>query len=212
MAQTENQSYLLQREYGRNPTYIIRNFHPLPKECIDKTGPITVLWVANFKRLKQPEVFIRLARDLRDIQNVRFIMVGRPPSGGSWNKSIMDQLTNLKNLTYLGEKKQEDVNLLLAQSHIVVNTSQWEGFSNVFIQAWMRRVPVVALNVNPDGIFDNGYVGYCAQGSYEILREHVTNLLHNPQLIESIGQRAQEHASKYYLEENVDQLIKLLDG
>ena len=53
----------------------------------------------------------------------------------------------------------EDVNKLLERSHLLVNTSKWEGFSNTFIQAWMRSVPVMTLGVNPDGLLDNSYLG-----------------------------------------------------
>ena len=45
---------------------------------------------------------------------------------------------------------QAEVNALLEHTDLLVNTSDYEGFSNTFIQAWMRRVPVVSLRVDPD--------------------------------------------------------------
>ncbi len=55
---------------------------------------------------------------------------------------------------FCGAISQQEVNAELANAHVLVNTSLYEGFPNTFIQAWMRRTVVVSLNVNPDGIFD----------------------------------------------------------
>ena len=161
VTQTEQQATLLQRHYGRTADAVIPNFHPKATEVIDKSGSISVLWVANFKPWKQPEVFVRIAAALSDLRDVHFYMVGLQATGSgdrAWNHGLMTAIGRTPNLTYLGSQSQAEVNRLLARSHIFVNTSLYEGFPNTFIQAWQRKVPVVSLHVNPDCVLDRGAV------------------------------------------------------
>jgi hypothetical protein len=66
--------------------------------------------------------------------------------------SLLSQIRRMENLDLLGEVPLEEVNAQLAAGHLFVNTSKTEGFPNTFIQAWMRRVPTLSLDVDPDGI------------------------------------------------------------
>jgi hypothetical protein len=54
----------------------VANFHPLPQENVEKGRQSGIAWVANMKPKKQPEVFLRIAKDLQSIKGVRFIMIG----------------------------------------------------------------------------------------------------------------------------------------
>ena len=201
VSQTEKQASLLQSNFGRRVDIVIPNFHPEPEEVIDKAGPITVVWVANLKPWKQPDVFVRLARALRDLRDVRFVMVGAQaaaPSERRWSEALVKSIEGTPNLTFLGERSQADVNQLLATSHIFVNTSLHEGFANTFIQAWMREVPVVSLCVNPDGVFDRERVGFYAGSEdklIEVVRRLVVEPLHRMEYASSARSYALEHHS-----------------
>ncbi len=210
VGQTRYQGQFLERHYGRKLSALVPNFHPFPKESIQKTDPVKVLWVANVKRLKQPQVFIQLARDLQDIENVRFIMIGLESYEEAWQAKLVSEIDAINNLSYLGGLPQSEVNKHLSESHILINTSEYEGFSNTFIQAWMRRVPVVSLNVNPDDVFKNGRLGYCADGDYLIFRQHVKNLVEDSVLRETLSKQTQDYAFKHHSEKNMDVLVDLL--
>lgn len=209
--QTEYQNKLLQRHYNRSATKLIRNFHPLPQERIEKCQPIQVLWVSHLKRLKQPELFVRLAGDLQNVKDVEFIMVGAPADNPSWCNQLLRDIDRENNLLYLGERTQHEVNALFAKAHIFVNTSLYEGFPNTFIQAWMRKVPVVSLNVDPDSILKNTEIGLLST-NYDTMREHIRKLVQDPTLRNKMGERAQAFAFKNYSEKNLDELIELLDA
>jgi glycosyltransferase involved in cell wall biosynthesis len=212
VTQTKRQADALQRNFGRRADAVIANFHPNPEESTVTGGPPCVLWVANFKKLKQPDAFLQLAASLRDMHEVRFIMVGdeaRDAGDGEWNRVLMQRLSALPNVEYLGKRTQEQVNALIARATVFVNTSLYEGFPNTFIQAWLRSVPVVSLNVNPDHIFDDETIGFCA-GSEARLSQIVRQLLIDKPLRDRIATQAMAYAQRYHSMDNAAYLESLI--
>ena len=137
----------LEKNFGRRCDLVLPNIHPLPEnDRWLKKDPITVVWVGNIKPLKRPELLLDLAAAFVAEQNVRFLMIGREGSGKHYS-DFVSKLTQAPNVAYLGELPVEQVNRILGESHILVNTSDFEGFPNTFIQAWMRRVPVGRMRV-----------------------------------------------------------------
>jgi glycosyltransferase involved in cell wall biosynthesis len=212
IAQTHLQQDIILQNYGRAIDAVVHNFQPLPLEPIHKQGPVKIVWVANFKPLKQPELFIRLADDISKMNiAAKFIMVGQPASSANWQRQLEQRIGEVRQLSYFGGQTVEEVNMLLAESHIMVNTSLYEGFSNTFIQAWMRGVPVVSLNSNPEGLLDRKQMG-CISGSYEQLCRDVLCLIRDDGLRSDMGNKAKNYARRYFSMENVSVIKKILMG
>jgi len=212
VTQTQQQAELMSRFYGREKDIALPNVHPWPVGQIVKQNPVKVIWVANLKPWKRPEVFICLAAELSDMKNVEFIMIGNPRANSSWCHSIMNEIKSVSNLRYLGGQSQEVVNEMLSKSHIFVNTSRQEGFANTFIQSWLRKVPVLSLTVNPDGVFDDKQVGICSD-NYEELKGNLRSLIKNEDLRNKMGENAQLYAKETYSFENMKRLATLVfDG
>jgi glycosyltransferase involved in cell wall biosynthesis len=209
LVQTPLQGRMLLKNYKREADAVIRNFHPYPKEAIHKSRTKKILWIANLKKLKQPEIFVRLAKDLLDQSGVEFIMIGAPAIS-KWFSKLEEEIKLVDNLNFRGSLPQEDVNKLLAESHILVNTSLYEGFSNTFIQSWMREVPVITLNVNPDRIFDQHKIGFCADGEYSKLLYFTKRLINDPSLLSEAAQYSRQFAFEYHSLKNVDKIVEFL--
>lgn len=214
VTQTQWQRTELERNYGRTADGIVRNFHPEPTEGIEKSGDTsTVLWVANFKRWKRPELFLDLAAALQDVPGARFVMVGAQAGGSGerdWNAAVMQRIRLAKNVEYLGPRPQAQINQLLARAHVFVNTSVSEGFPNTFIQAWMRAVPVVSLQVDPDDVLQREALGFRAS-SANGLADAVRRLLVTPGLRAEYGERARRYALGKHSLRNAQQLAQLID-
>jgi glycosyltransferase involved in cell wall biosynthesis len=214
VVQTRHQAQLLQENYGRTAAAVVANFHPPPTEVIDKGGPVTVVWIANLKPWKRPDAFVRLASALRDHPQVRFIMVGaRAAESGNqrWQHALMRSIEATPNLEYVGEKSHEEVNLLLARSHIFVNTSAHEGFPNTFIQSWLREVAVVSLQVDPDQVLERRQVGIAA-GSEAALIAGVRRLIEDPDARAAYALRGRDYAAAAHSLRNTEELIRLIDS
>ena len=211
IAQTHYQSVLLKKNFGLIPTAEIPNFHPAPASRKDKDpNQVLIAWVANIKPFKRPELFVRLARDFAGVDNVKFIMVGAPPLADPAWPALAAEITATPNLSYLGALPQEAVNDLLDRAHIFVNTSTAEGFANTFIQAWMRRVPVLSLSVDPDGLLSSGKYGLFANGDYDVLRVMMDRLISDADLRSRLGGDAAEYALSTHSVTNLEQVIRLL--
>ena len=171
--------------------------------------PIKIVWIANFKPLKQPEIFLELADHFKNNHDIKFIMIGRPDIG-AWQKNVTDKMNRLSNLEYMGELSIDEVNMVLSGSHILVNTSQYEGFSNTFIQAWMRKVPVVALNSDPDDVIKTKEIGFHSK-TFDQMVQDVRKLVENEKLREEMGERSQKYAFSTFSVANIDKFINLIE-
>jgi len=209
--QTKQQNDLLERHFRRKCDVFIPIGHPFPVQEIKKSEKIRVLWIGNLKPLKQPEIFVRLAGEIGRTNNVSFVMMGRPDGSRKWLAELMEQISVIPNLHYLGEVSQDEVNRRLSEGHILVNTSQYEGFSNTFVQAWMRRVPVVSLTVDPDNVLVRQRIGFCS-GTFAKLCSDIRGLVENKVLRKEMGLRACHFARKNHsLEKMVEKVIGLFE-
>jgi glycosyltransferase involved in cell wall biosynthesis len=182
LAQTTRQARLLRERLGLEAAAVVRNFQPLPARLPEKAqAPIEVFWVANFKEVKRPELFVQLAEAFHGRKDIQFTMAGRPSGQRRRFAPLMERIGQMENLRYLGELPMEEVNKQMARAHIHVNTSAFEGFPNTFIQAWAQGAIVTTIAVDPDeeGMERLG-IGICA-GTFERLRSVIDELARNPE-------------------------------
>lgn len=210
IAQTDHQALLLKQNYGRTADQIIRNFHPFPKDDppVNKGDRVKIVWIANFKPFKQPELFVRLARELENVVDAHFVMMGNVGNQNQYSQ-LISEIDTIKSLEYLGEQPQEKVNEILSSAHLLVNTSKLEGFSNTFIQAWMREVPVITLNVDPDDLIKRNGIGVCS-GSYEKLKDTVIDLVRSPERRIQMGQKGKRYAYENHSMKNISKIHETL--
>ena len=214
VVQTRQQAALLRTHYRRSADAVIGNFHPPAAQAAPKNGPRTVVWIANLKPWKQPEVFVRLAQALADRGDVRFIMVGAPAAHSAnheWQDALLRSIEATPNLSYVGHKTHDEVNELLAHAHIFVNTSTQEGFPNTFIQAWLRSVAVVSLTVDPDQVLERLQVGIATQTESALITA-VRRLLDDAEECAAYARRGRLHAAANHSLHNAGELIRLIDA
>jgi glycosyltransferase involved in cell wall biosynthesis len=213
IVQTAHQAALLRTNFARDADAVIPNFHPPATETLDKSGPFTVLWIANLKPWKRPDVFVRLAAAFRTRRDVRFVMVGAPAGTAAnrrWQESLMQQIEGMENLEFVGERSHDEVNEMLARAQVFVNTSIHEGFPNTFIQAWLRDVVIVSLSVDPDDVLADG-AGIIAH-SEAGLATAVGKIIDDPDVRATYAARGRRHAAANHSLRNVAALVRFIDA
>ncbi|NNG00354.1 MAG: glycosyltransferase [Desulfobacteraceae bacterium] len=213
IAQSEIQKKIVAQRNQKAAIHLVRNFHPSPEigESCEKSNQI--VWVANFKKLKQPEVYLELAESLahRGI-DAQCLMIGAPtayPKG--YQNDLEKRIRKIDNLKYLGKLPIAQVNQVIAASKLFINTSKWEGFPNTLIQSWMRKTPVVSLNCDPDHVLQEHHCGVLS-GTPRKLVEDVITLLGNDEQREAMGENAYDYAMRCHSLENLRYLERILLG
>ena len=159
-----------------------------------------VVWVANIKPAKNPELFIKLAKHFQRL-NIDFLMVGNIQS--SKYHTLLKDSELPSNFHYLGAKHNYEINGILRSSFFLVHTCQPEGFPNVFIQAWMQGRPTVSLYYDPDRMIQKNHLGRLS-GSFEQFVHDTEELIENVPLREKMGNLAKIYAEAHFSpEENV---------
>lgn len=210
IGQAAYQDELLERNYHRNCSLIIPNFHPVPETIAAKnTDKKKVIWVANIKKFKRPELFLKIAESFKDV-DAEFLMIGAV-NEQMYLEPIMAAERNLQNFKYLGQLPIKSVNQHLEEGYIFINTSTAEGFPNTFIQSWMRKTPVVSLNVDPDGVIEQYGMGYHSRSLEQMLKD-IAHLLENPSLQEQMGERGREYAIGRFGIANCAKVLSLMEN
>jgi glycosyltransferase involved in cell wall biosynthesis len=186
VAQTEHQRALLKQHYGLPSEVInmIAEIPPLPTVPQD----IDVLWVANLRPVKRPEILFELA--LR-APHLKFVLAGGAlPGTESYYETMMSEASKLPNLVVLGAVPYAQVGELFDRARLCVNTSSMEGFPNTFLQAWARAVPVVSF-FDPDSLIKRLNLGRAVTTTDDMSRA-IDELIREEGLRRAMGQRARE--------------------
>jgi glycosyltransferase involved in cell wall biosynthesis len=97
-----------------------------------------------------------------------FIIVGQPRD--SQAKAIFENLAKIENVIVKGRLSHKETLQLIANAKALINTSYYEGFPNIFIEAWATGVPVISLRVNPGNVFNKYNLGVCCDGNLERMK------------------------------------------
>lgn len=141
LVQSKTQNAMLDKNFGMKGI-VSYNVYPA-KEMT--TNEKYVLWVANIKTTKQPELFLALAKSL---PKMHFIMVGgRVASCSKLYDDIKEKASRVQNLEFLGFQPLQETEKLFDGASVFVNTSMIhrEGFPNTFLQSWSRGIPTISF-------------------------------------------------------------------
>lgn len=127
--------------------------------------PVDFLWVSRCQPIKRPELFLKLAAA---IPEATFEMICPAENRELW-RTVEQAARAVPNLTFVESVPYHRIQERYDRAKVFVNTSEWEGWPNSFIQAGLGRTALLSLDVNPDGIFETYKLGVFAGGEFEAL-------------------------------------------
>jgi len=189
--QTKYQQKLLADNFALNGE-VIYNSHPKPVNTnIVRSNQI--LWVGRLQTNKHPEFFAQLAEKLQS-SSYKFVAIGRPMKN-YLEGLLLSHQEKLTNFEFLGEQDNYSVCNHISASKLLICTSDFEGFSNTFIEAWSRGVPVISLIVDPDDIIKTHNLG-CVSNSIEQMYSDIVSLMDDSRLWTETSDRCQDFFQK----------------
>jgi N-acetyl-alpha-D-glucosaminyl L-malate synthase BshA len=179
-------------EYRRRPDPKLR-----ARLCPTDRCDAVVLHVSNFRPVKRVEVALEVFRLIRRHVRARFVLVGDGPVRADVERRVAEYgLT--ADVEFAGE--QQDIIAWLSAADLLLLPSDQESFGLAALEAMACEVPVVASNVGglPE-IIENGVTGFaCPPDAVDMMAERGIALLTDPELRDSITQRAVELVRRRY--------------
>jgi glycosyltransferase involved in cell wall biosynthesis len=167
----------------------IPNIVGVPAAMADAEPRYDAIWIGNVhreeRRRKGLDEFVALTGLEPDL---RFAVAGGFSAPAA--KAALAVLQRRPNVTVLGILDHETTLAAIAASRVVVNTSAWEGLSNVMLEGWALGRPSVTLSVDPNGLLSAGRLGATAGGDLELLRARLRRLIEDDAERRAIGERA----------------------
>lgn len=148
-----------------------------------------ILWVAHWRQVKRPDLVAELARQL---PNYNFIMCG-----GFYDKNLYDRIVpNFpENILIRGYTNSVDLISAYQDALLLINTSDYEGIPITFDEAWACQLPVVSLNVDPDGVITRHNLGFFS-GTLEKMVMDIKLLCDDKRKIVEIGSNCRNFVVK----------------
>ena len=192
----EYQNKQMKRNFRKEGSVIRHHIPMANSEPPHKNEHPTIIWVGTVTRIKQPELFLKLAESL---PQARFQLIGGYfPAEKEFYEKLRQISKNIPNCELVGFVPFKDINKYYERAAILVNTSKVEAYPPfAFIQAWMNYSPVVSLNDNAEEILTRNNLGFHS-GCFERLITDVNSLIDNPELRTQMGENGRGYVELYY--------------
>jgi len=147
-----------------------------------------ILWIGRFAEQKRLDWLLEIARLCPDLT---FDVVGHANQETPYAKDFEDQARTLPNMKLHGFVPMEKIHTYYQNAAMLLCTSGFEGFPNIFLEAWGLGLPVVS-SFDPDDLIDQHDIGRSATdipGLIAAIRE----LLDCPERWVAISQNARDY-------------------
>ena len=153
-----------------------------------------ILWVGRFESWKNPVFFLNLAKTV-STHNFTMICPANENNKQEW-KAFQKKTLRIPNLTFIEQVPFSEIQSYFNEAQIFINTSDFEGFPNTFLQAAQAKTPIISLNVNPDNFLNEYNCGIFCNNDFDSMVEQTKKLLNNKQELQLKGENCYRYLKK----------------
>jgi glycosyltransferase involved in cell wall biosynthesis len=125
--------------------------------------------------------------------NVDFTIVGDANRPTEYAERVKYAAERLKNVNMVGRVPHNEIGAYFLNADVLCCTSEYEGFPNVFLEAWSIGTPVITT-CDPDGLVDSLQLGLYVE-SQQHFAAAIRKLSEQPALGKEMG----SHARRYFV-------------
>jgi glycosyltransferase involved in cell wall biosynthesis len=177
IVQTQKQRALLKSEYGLDAVHV-----PMPSKgytgkaispaCGQAAGAIRILWVGRITREKRLEWLFETARACPDLV---FDVIGDENRPSQYGETLKREAESIANVVLHGRVPHKQMVTFYRQATLLCSTSVYEGFPNVYLEAWSVGLPIVST-FDPDSVIETNGLGRVAT-SLDGLKDAIRQML-----------------------------------
>lgn len=206
LSQSAAQQTLLKERFNID-SHLIKNGIVISENSPKKED--FVLWVANIRKWKRPELYLELARSL---PGYRFVMVGGSSGDDDYFEEIKRKAKAIKNLEFIGFLPHGETDKVIGRARVMVSTALQEGFPNTFLHAWNHHTTVLTLTVDPDETICKHRLGIHS-GDFERMRNDLEMLMGDQRLREELGDKGYNYIKQEHdIINNADKCLDVIRG
>ena len=161
LVQHEGQRQSLESK-GQTSTiqYNLFNCENLPDESNERHNEF--VYIGSLDKRKG---FRELVDLIKMTPHYKYKIVGQPRDKTA--ALLFQELKAFINVELLGRLSHSETMFVLSGARALISTSKWEGFPNIFLEAWAMGIPVISMYVDPGGIVKRNKLGYVARGNFK---------------------------------------------
>ena len=189
----------------RKPMEVIPNFvdpgrfRPVERRA---PGPFRVVHVSNFRPVKRSLDAVRAFCLVRRSVRARLRLIGTGPEAEG-AKALAEKLGIARDVEFAGEERH--IERALAQSDLLLSTSEFEGFGLAPLEAMACGVPVVATRAGGiSEVVEEGVTGRLADvGDIEGLAARMTEIAKDRALARAYGVAGRDRAVRVFATDRI---------
>jgi glycosyltransferase involved in cell wall biosynthesis len=192
VVQTDEQIALCRKSFDREPVLIKSIAEPASAA---RFRPEALLWVGRAIFYKQPLKFLELARRVPEAR-FRMLAVPEPTFSLELMERVRQEAAELPNLELLAPRSRPEVLKEMERAVAIVNTADYEGLPNIFLEGWARGVPALVLSHDPDGLVERHGLGRFAGGSAEVFADQAREMWVQRQETQEMRERCRQYVDE----------------
>jgi len=127
------------------------------------------MYVGSLTMVKGANTLLEIVKSGNNNQSL--MIIGQPNDRTA--TGIYEEIKQQNKAELKGRKNHEETMQLMRQARAIINTSEFEGFPNVFLEAWAMGIPVLSYKVNPGNLFNKYSLGICFNGELKTMKEYI---------------------------------------